>query len=199
MAEVNVAPRFRMSPQLQNLSGDTTLWVVGVNLDLLSGYTIWGGDDPDRFLTVDGRLVIAPSLPQLLAGLPPAGRHPFSDDERFTTFCRRVREIDLIDAAGGGDDSGLYDFAATLVALREREVLEAPHSGMAVDCIGAAMDLGRQYGEQSLGFQLARYGPLDTLYRVIWGDESEERLDYVECEAAFVRLVDWIEGLTRKN
>jgi hypothetical protein len=138
-------------------------------------------------------------VPGLLAGLPPAGRHPFAGDERFTTFCRRVREIDLVDADGDGDDSGLYDFGATLAALREREVLEAPHSGMAVDCLGAAMDLGRQYGEDSLGFQLARYGPLDTLYHVIWGNEPEESLDYVECEAALVRLMDWIEDLTRKS
>jgi hypothetical protein len=198
MAEVSVAPTFRMSRELQNLSGDTTLWLVCLNLDLLSGYTIWGGDDPDRFLTVDGRLVIAPSMSGLLAVLPPAGRHPFAGDERFTTFCRRIREIDLVDD-DGEDDSGLYDFRATLTALREREVLDAPHSGMAIDCLGAAMDLGRQYGEDSLGFQLARYGPLDTLYHVIWGNESEDRLDYLECEAAFVRLVDWIEDLARQN
>lgn len=195
--ELRVAPTFRMSRDLQGLSGETTFWLVSLNLDLLCGYAIWGGDDPDRFLTVNGRLLIAPSVSELLAGLPPAGQHPFAGDERFTTFCRRVREIELVDD-GGEADSGLYDFGATLTALREREVLEAPHSGMAVDCLGAAFDLGRQYGEGSLGFQLARYGPLDTLYRVIWGDEPEDRLDYVDCEAALVRLVDWIEDLARQ-
>lgn len=115
MGEVSVAPTFRMSRELQNLSGGTNLWLVSLNLDLLSGYTIWGGDDPDRFLTVDGRLVIAPSVSELLAGLPPAGCHPFAGDERFTTFCRRIREIDLVDAHGG-DDSGLYDRSASLPA-----------------------------------------------------------------------------------
>src|SRR5262245_17201065 len=142
-----------MSRELRSLSGDTTLWLVSLHLDLLSGYTIWGGDDPDRFLTVDGRLVIARSVSGLLAGLPPNGRHPFAGDERFTTFCRQIHQIDLVDA-DNGDDSGLYDFRATLTALREREVLDAPHAAMAVDCLGAAMDLGRQYGEDSPGFQL---------------------------------------------
>ncbi|RZU74018.1 hypothetical protein EV384_2457 [Micromonospora kangleipakensis] len=28
-----------------------------MNLEVLAGYTRWGGDDPDRFLTVEDRLV----------------------------------------------------------------------------------------------------------------------------------------------
>jgi hypothetical protein len=194
--ELTVAPTLPMSREHQELSGETTFWIVGLNLDVLSGYTIWGGDDPDRFLTVDDRLVLAPSVPVLLAGIPSIGRHPFPGDERFARFCKRIREIDLFDAAGD-TDIGRYDFGATLTAVREREILGAPHSGMALDCLGAAVDLGRQYGEESLGYQVARYGALDTLYRVLWGEEPEDRLDYVECEAALVRLIDWIESLTR--
>ena len=191
-----MAPTFRMSRELQELSGATTLWLVALRLDLSCGYTIWGGDDPDRFLTVDGRLVIAPSIQALLAGLPPADQHAFSGDARFGRFCARIREIDLADAAGQ-TEIGCYDFAATLRALQEREILSAPHSGMAIDCLGAAIDLGRQFGEDTVGYQLARYGPLDDLYHVIWGDEPRERLDYLECEAALTRLIDWIDSLTR--
>jgi hypothetical protein len=197
MRGLTVAPTLRMSEALQELSGETTLWIVSLNLDLHSGYIIWGGDEPDRFLTVDGRLLIAPSVSVLLAGLPPAGRHPFEGDERFTRFCKQVREIELVDDAAVDAESGVFDFGATLAALREREVFWAPHSGTAVDCLGAALDLGRQYGEDSLGYQLARYGSLDTLYHVIWGEASDEELDFIECEAAFVRLVDWIGSLTR--
>jgi hypothetical protein len=185
-----------MSEALQELSGETTFWLVGLNLDTLSGYTIWGGGDRDRFLTVDDRLVLTPTVAALLAGLPPTGRHPFERDERFSRFCKQLHEIDLSDDGGGGD-LGRFDFAATLVALREREVLYAPHSGMAIDCLGAAFDLGTQYGERSPGYQLARHGPLDTLYRVIWGEESEEQLDYLACEAALTQLVDWIETIAR--
>ncbi len=70
-----------------------------------------------------------------------------------------------------------------------------PNSGMAVDCLGAAIDLGRQYGQTSPGYQLARYGPLDRPYEVIWGNISDKELDYVETEAAFVRLIDLIGSL----
>ncbi|WP_446219065.1 hypothetical protein [Micromonospora sp. IBHARD004] len=96
-----------------------------------------------------------------------------------------------------GDESGLYDFAGTLEAIREREVLYAPHSGMAADCLGAALDLGLQFGEDSVGCQLARHGPLDQLYRAVWKEIDESALDYLECEAALVRLIEWIEGLAR--
>jgi hypothetical protein len=193
-----VAPTLPMSQEHQELSGETTFWLVGVNLDVLSGYTVWGGDDPDRFLTVDDRLVLAPSVPALLAGLPPTGRHPFPGDGRFARFCERIREVNLWDAAGD-TAIGRYDFGAMLTAVREREVLSAPHSGMALDCLGAAVDLGRQYGEDSPGYQLARSRALDTLYRVLWDDEPEDQLDYAECEAAFTHLIDWIEGLTAER
>lgn len=77
--------RFRMGEPLQELSGATTVWIVGVNLDLVSGYTLWGGNDPDRFLTVDDRLVLAPTVEELIEDLPLAGRHSFQGDERFLT------------------------------------------------------------------------------------------------------------------
>ncbi|WP_446219064.1 hypothetical protein [Micromonospora sp. IBHARD004] len=53
-----------MGSRLQELSGETTLWIVAMNLDVLSGYTLWGGDDPDRFLTVEDRLVPTPTRPR---------------------------------------------------------------------------------------------------------------------------------------
>lgn len=183
--------RFRMGEPLQELSGATTLWIVGLNLDLVSGYTLWGGGDPDRFLAVGGRIVLTPTVERLVEALPEYGEHSFQGDEQFEFFRREVRRACSREAAGG-DESGLYDFAATRCAIREREVLYAPHSGMAADCLGAALDLGRQYGEDSLGFRLARSGALDVLYRAVWGELDEEDLDYVEIEAAFVRLVDWI-------
>ena len=39
-----------MGSRLPELSGETTLWIVGMNLDVLSGRTVWGGNDPDRCL-----------------------------------------------------------------------------------------------------------------------------------------------------
>ncbi|SBT43886.1 hypothetical protein [Micromonospora auratinigra] len=188
--------RFRMGEPLQELSGATTVWIVGVELDLVSGWTLWGGNDPDRFLTVDDRLVLAPTVEALLDRLPTAGRHSFHGDERYLAFRRDVRRC-YPPRATGGDESGLFDFAATRRAIREREVLYAPHSGMAADCLGAALDLGRQYGEDSVGYRVARFGPLDRLYRALWGELDEADLDHVEIEAAFTCLVDWIEARTR--
>jgi hypothetical protein len=188
--------RFRMGESLQELSGATTLWIVGVNLDLVSGYTLWGGSDPDRFLTVGGKLVLTPTVEELIGALPDSGPHSFEGDEHFLMF-RREAERAYSSGVTGGDESGLYDFAATLRAIREREVLYAPNSGMAADCLGAALDLGRQYGEDSFGFRLARFGALDLLYRAVWGELDEEDLDYVEIEAAFTRLIDWIESTVK--
>lgn len=185
-----------MGESLQELSGETTLWIVGVNLDLVSGYALWGGGDPDRFLTDGGRLVLTPTVERLIEELPGSGPHSFRDDERFQTFRRQVRRA-YQPGAEGGDESGVYDFAATLRAIREREVLYAPHSGMAADCLGAALDLGRQYGEGSVGYRTARFGVLDRLYRATWGELEEDHLDYVEVEAAFTQLIDWIESTTR--
>ncbi|MGW3809525.1 hypothetical protein [Micromonospora sp. NPDC005113] len=185
-----------MGEPLQELSGATTLWIVGVNLDLISGYTLSGGSDPDRFLTVGGRLVLTPTVEELIEELPDSGQHSFQDDEQLLTFRRKAKRAYAPDATRG-DESGLYDFAATLRAIREREVLYAPNSGMAADCLGAALDLGRQYGEDSLGYRLARFGTLDLLYRAVWGELEEEDLDYVEIEAAFTRLIDWIESTAR--
>ncbi|MBM0224778.1 hypothetical protein [Micromonospora sp. ATA51] len=66
---------------------------------------------------------------------------------------------------------------------------------MAADCLGAALDLGLQFGAESVGYQLARHGPLDRLYRAIWKEIDESELDYLECEAALVRVIEWMEGL----
>ncbi|MFJ6167334.1 hypothetical protein ACIQH6_19610 [Micromonospora orduensis] len=185
-----------MGEPLQELSGATTLWIVGVNLDLISGYVLWGGGDPDRFLTVGGRLVLAQTVDELVERLPGAGSHSFQGDEQFLTFRKQVRDA-YAPGAEGGDDSGLYDFGATLRAVQEREVLYAPHSGMAADCLGAALDLGRQYGEDSQGYRVARYGALGLLYQAVWSELEEEDLDYVEVEVAFARLIDWVESTTR--
>ncbi len=195
--ELRVASKFRMTAELQELSGQTTLWIVGVNLEALSGYTVWGGGEPDRFLLVDGRLVLARSISALLAELPPTGRHSFDEHERFSTFVRRAQQA--LSQGKPGDESGLYDFAGTLTAIRDREVLWEPNSGMAVDCLGAAVDLGRQFGEDSPGYRLARFGPLELLYQVIWGNAAEEDLDYIECEAAFFQLIEWIESIASRG
>lgn len=189
-----MASRFRMGSRLQELSGETTLWIVAVNLDVLSGYTLWGGDDPDRFLTVEDRLVLAPDVEALISHLPRSGRHSFSGDARYGKFRQEVTSA-YSPGAADGDESGRYDFSGTLEALRDRDVLYAPHSGMAADCLGAALDLGLQFGAESVGYQLARHGPLDRLYRAIWKEIDESELDYLECEAALVRLIEWMEGL----
>ncbi|WP_406036825.1 hypothetical protein OG799_20580 [Micromonospora sp. NBC_00898] len=172
------------------------LWIVGMNLDVLSGWTVWGGNDPDRFLTVEDRLVLAPGVETLISNLPGSGRHSFHGDARYLKFREEVNSA-YSPGATDGDESGLYDFSATLEAIREREVLHAPHSGMAADCLGAALDLGLQFGADSAGYQLARHGPLDRLYRATWKEIDESELDYLECEAALVRLIGWMERLAR--
>ncbi|WP_319461842.1 hypothetical protein [Micromonospora sp. RTP1Z1] len=76
-----------------------------------------GGNDPDRFLTVDGRLVLTPTVEELIEELPDSGQHSFQDDEQFLTFRREVKRA-YSPGATGGDESGLYDFAATLPSCR---------------------------------------------------------------------------------
>jgi hypothetical protein len=174
-----------MSEPFWDLAGDTTIMVVGLELDLYAGYTVYGGDsdddgDFDVFLISDGRLLLAPTIEELIAVLPPAGVHSFTGDARFTEFCDKVKQIPLfVPEAEPNARLVRFDFVGTLSAIREREVFFAPWSGMAVDCINAALDLGRQFGEHSLGYQLARYGPLDVLYEVLWERLPEDQLDVV--------------------
>lgn len=189
--------RLYMSEQLLELAGETMLMFVQLNLGRSAGFAVYGGgegEEFDKFLVADGRLLLGGSAPELLAALPPAGPHSFDADDRFTRFVRRAKEIELFVASGeSGDRVWLYDFAGTLAAIRDRQVLDPPHSGMALDCVNAALELGRQFGKSSPGFELARFGPLDVLYQVIWGESDAAELDYPECASALERLIDWIE------
>lgn len=203
--------RICMSKAFWEIADRTSYRFVGLRLEVGSGYAVYGGELGDlefeRFLTVDGRLVVAPSIAELMATLPPTGSHPFTADARFAEFCDEIRWIDLYVAhAEDADRLRCYDFVGVLTALREREVFHAPHSRMTIDCLGAAIDLGRQVGRDSRGYQLARYGPLDDLYEAIWAGgpqqdgepDPADELDFVTCEAAWSALMEWIEGLGRR-
>jgi hypothetical protein len=192
-----------MSDELHELAGETQIMFVAVELEVFAGYTVYGGggdgDEVDKFLLVDDKLLLSPSIAELVAALPSGGTHAFVGDQRFVEFCRVVKQIALLQP--DGDPSAKlwrYDFAGTLSAIREREIFWPPHSGMAVDCIGAAVDLGRQLGKGSPGYQLARYGPLDELYEALWEDPPDEDVDLLACEAAMVKLIGWIESLVKR-
>jgi hypothetical protein len=192
-----------MTDELHELAGETQLMLVAVELEIIAGYAVYGGggdgDDVDKFLLVDGRLLLCPSIAELVAVLPPGRPHSFAGDHRFADFSRVVKQVGLLQP--DGDPSAKlwqYDFVGTLSAIRERKIFQSPHSGMAVDCIGAAVDLGRQLGKGSPGYQLARYGPLDELYEALWQDQPDEDVDLFACEAAMVKLIDWIESLVKR-
>ena len=191
--------RLYMSEQLLELAGETMLMFVQLNLGRSAGFAVYGGgegEEFDKFLLADGRLLLGGSAAELLAALPPAGPHSFDTDDRFTRFVARAKEIELLAADGEPNDRvWLFDFAGTLAAVRDRVVLDPPHSGMALDCVNAALELGRQFGKSSPGFELARYGPLDALYQVIWGEANAAELDYPECASALERLIDWIDWI----
>ncbi|GIG63434.1 hypothetical protein Lfu02_78060 [Longispora fulva] len=184
--------------KLDDLSGETTIWIVRLTLRDTFGYSLYGGatdEHEDRFLMVEGRLVLAASPSDLWAKLPSISQSSFGrdSDEAFATFragSQKVNPPDILD-----DSIAHFNFNDALSALSKNLVFEESGSSRIFQCLNAAIDLGEQLGTESLIFQTARGPALSTLYKALWGTVDQGDVEPDMCLRDMHRLIELIEGL----